>query len=82
MNMDKDWLVRWLDSRSQERYSNKGDLKDTVLQSHFDGMSDLSDQTVPTVEKQPALGLFDADTLERVQKSFPYPSFKPSARRS
>jgi hypothetical protein len=80
-NMNRDLL---LDLRSQERYTRNGDMKKLAdenkrpqtLAQVVESLSDLSDQTVPTVETQPALGLFDAETLERVQKSFPYHTFK------
>ena len=64
---------RLLDSRSQDRYTRNGDLKSEVLSAHLDGVKDYADQTVPCTEKQPALGLFDAETLERIQRTFPRP---------
>lgn len=79
--MENSWL---LDRRSQDRYTLNGDMKKLVdekevpqtLEKFVDAIPDLSDHTVPTVETQPALGSFDADTLARVQKSFPYNVFK------
>jgi hypothetical protein len=63
---------RKLDLRSKDRYLKKALLMPSEILSHNSSLPDLSDQIEESTEPQLALGTFDAETLARVQASFPY----------
>jgi hypothetical protein len=70
--MDQEKKTQQLDTRSQDRYTRKGELTPQEIQAHLDSLPDLAGQETGFAESQPAIGTFDAETLARIQKTFPY----------
>lgn len=70
--MDQEKKEQLLDTRSQERYTRKGEVSAQEIQAHLDSLPDLAGQEAGFSEAQPAIGAFDAETLARVQRNFPY----------
>lgn len=70
--MDQEKKEQLLDTRSQERYTRKGEVSAQEIQAHLDSLPDLAGQETGFSEAQPAIGAFDAETLARVQRNFPY----------
>jgi hypothetical protein len=60
------------DNRLKERFITKGHWTIEQIDGGTVILSDIEEVVVSFEPTQPALGLFDEETLARVQKNFPY----------
>ncbi len=60
------------DNRLKSRFITKGHWTIEQVDGDTVILSDVEEEIVPLGPTQPALGLFDEETLARVQKNFPY----------
>jgi len=60
------------DQRLKSRFITKGHWTIEQVDGDTVILSDVEEEVVPLGPPQPALGLFDEETLASVQKNFPY----------
>ena len=60
------------DSRLQVRFITRGNWSFESVETFKANLPERAEDVVPFKNPQPAIGLFDAKTLKRVQKNFPY----------
>jgi len=60
------------DHRLKQRFITKGHWTIEQVEGSTVILSDTEEEVVSLGPPQPALGLFDEETLARVQKNFPY----------
>jgi hypothetical protein len=62
------------DNRLQQRFVTRGNWSFESVEDFKKHIPEKAEDVVPLKNEQPAIGLFDAKTLARVQKNFPYKS--------
>ena len=65
------------DKRLQQRFITRGNWSFESIEDFKKHLPEKVEDITPFKNEQPAIGLFDAKTLARVQRNFPYKTRKP-----
>lgn len=70
ISREKEEFARTIDCRTQERSIRAGKLSTAKLEAHLNELPDVSSLAVVCEMPQPALGSFDQETLQNIQRNF------------